>query len=145
MPGARTNQVQFKRLPQPGTYLCRLDHLRHFGSGLSALAKIGAPHREKREQRLACCGACISQAHPCKSGAVAGLDKVPGGELDPVIVIGRVPQLLHIVKQLQAVDQSGIRRDHVEQRTKPFKSPRQRGKGRVVQDFRPVYYVLRKL
>ena len=56
-----------------------------------------------------------------------------------------MPTLLHVVEQSQAFNQGRIIRDHVEQRTKRFELPRQRSVGSVLQDFRPVHYVLRKL
>ena len=56
-----------------------------------------------------------------------------------------MPTLLHVVEQLQAVNHSGIFRNHIKQRTKRFELPRQRSTGGALQYIGPVDYVLRKL
>ena len=62
-----------------------------------------------------------------------------------VVVVSRMPTLLHVVEQLQAVNHSGIFRNHIKQRTKRFELPRQRSTGGALQYIGPVDYVLRKL
>ena len=62
-----------------------------------------------------------------------------------MVVVSLMPELLHIDERLKAVNQNGILRDHVEQRTKPFELPRQRSIGRVTQDFSPADSMLREL
>lgn len=67
------------------------------------------------------------------------------GEPLIVVVVSRMPPLLHVVEQPQAVNQGIILRRHVEQRAKPLELPRQRSIRRVFQDFGPIDDVLSKL